>query len=180
MAFKAILGTLLLSCTMLPGSDLAAAGPPNPLDGLVEVGRGEMRWFGMELYDARLLSRSGQIEPVTTGPVALEITYRRSIPRERLVRTTEREWRRLRGELDLDTATAQGWLGKLGTIWPDVAPGDRIAARVESGGPTRFYGNDELLGIVDDPGFGPAFLGIWLHPETRASELRAGLLGARR
>lgn len=181
MAFKAILGALLLSCTTLPVSDLALAGnDAHPLDDLVEVGRGELSWFGMEVYDARLLNRSGYFEPAATGPVALEITYRRGIARERLIRTTEREWWRLRSELDLDTTQARGWIAELEAIWPDVAPGDRIAARVESGGPTRFYGNDDLLGMVADPGFGPAFLGIWLHPATRASELRDGLLGVRR
>jgi hypothetical protein len=59
-----------------------------------------------------------------------------------------------------------------------VTPGDQLIARYDPGGATRFYGNDGLLGVIDDPKFGPAFLGIWLHPQTRAAELRAALLGA--
>jgi hypothetical protein len=115
------------------------------------------------------------------GPIALEITYRRNISRERLVRTTEQEWRRLGRELGLAGAgQVESWLETLLGIWPDVAPGDRIIAFKESGGPTRFYGNDGLLGVVPDPEFGPAFLGIWLHPDTRAADLRAALIGARR
>jgi hypothetical protein len=146
---------------------------------LVEVGSGEMRWLGMEVYDARLLSGGERFSgDFSSGPVALEITYRRNIPSDRLVRTTEREWQRLRRELQLPEAPrVRQWLGEIATIWPDVTPGDRLIALVEPAGETRFYGNDGLLGVVNDPDFGPAFLGIWLHPATRAAELRAELLG---
>lgn len=150
------------------------------LDDLVEVGSGELRWFGMEVYAARLLNGGGRFEDLRgSGPLALEITYRRNIARERLVRTTEREWSRLARQLDLPgRERVATWLETLAAIWPDVAPGDRIAARVEPGGATRFYGNDALLGEIPDPEFGPAFLGIWLHPATRAADLRAELIGA--
>lgn len=167
----------LLVCTA--GGALAAAAP---LDDLVEVGRGDMRWFGIDLYQARLLSRDGRYQPADdAGPLALEITYRRNISRERLVSTTESEWRRLGPELGLEGGPRVArWLEALADIWPDVAPGDRILALQEPQGPTRFYGNDGLLGVVEDPAFGPAFLGIWLHPDTRADELRAALIGADR
>jgi hypothetical protein len=171
---------LALACP-LPGGSARAAGPASPLADLVEVGSGDMTWLGLDIYGARLLSDSGRYPDAADGPLALEITYRRTIPRERLVRTTGREWQRLARQLGLGDATQTGaWLEQLARIWPDVSPGDRIIALREPAGPTRFYGNDGLLGVVADPEFGPAFLGIWLHPDTRAGELRAGLLGARR
>ena len=172
-----------LTLALLLWSGPGSASPVAPLEDLVLVGSGEMRWLGMDIYEARLLSGTGQHDSATiAGPMALEITYRRNISRERLVSTTEREWRRLGRELGLEgqaRAQVQGWLGELGRIWPDVTPGDRIIAFVEPGGTTRFYGNDGLLGEVADPAFGPAFLGIWLHPGTRAADLRAELLGGR-
>ena len=170
---------LTLALALLFWSAPGSASPSAQLDELRLVGSGEMRWLGMDIYAARLLNSAGRYDGGTiTGPMALEITYRRNISRERLVSTTEREWRRLGRELGLaGRPHVQGWLRELGTIWPDVAPGDRIIALVEPGGQTRFYGNAGLLGAVADPEFGPAFLGIWLHPETRAAELRAGLLG---
>lgn len=171
---------VLLACGLFACTAIAATALARPLEDLVEVGRGDMRWFGIDLYEARLLNRDGRYQPGSNaGPLALEITYRRSISRERLVSTTEREWRRLAGELGLpNDSRVAAWLEALAGIWPDVAPGDRILALQEAGGPTRFYGNDGLLGLIEDPAFGPAFLGIWLHPETRASDLRAALIGA--
>lgn len=169
-----------LACGLLACTAAGASASTAPLDDLVEVGRGHMRWFGIDLYEARLLNRHGRYLPADDmGPLALEITYRRNVSRERLVSTTEREWRRLGVELGLrgDPRVA-GWLEKLAEIWPDVSPGDRILALQEPLGATRFYGNDGLLGIIEDPAFGPAFLGIWLHPDTRASELRTVLIGA--
>ena len=181
MGIKATFGALVVAFGLGSATAPALAVPAAPLDDLVEVGSGELRWFGLEVYEARLLTDGGQYDGmVAPGPLALEITYRRNISREQLVRTTEREWDRLARELGLDSRSpVSGWLAELGAIWPDVAPGDRIVAFVEPAGPTRFYGNDGLLGTVDDPRFGPAFLGIWLHPDTRDADLRARLIGAR-
>jgi len=178
---KAIFATLVMALGLLlsaPGGSNTAQAAVT-LDELVEVGSGEMRWFGMEIYDARLLNGSGRFAGVgIDGPVALEITYRRSIPRDRLVKTTEREWNRLERELGLPgRSTVRGWLAQLGDIWPDVGPGDRIIAISQPDGATRFYGNTGPLGTIDDPAFGAAFLGIWLHPNTRATDLRAALIG---
>lgn len=166
----------LLLLVLAPSVGLASSSPH---EGLVEIGSGELRWLGMEVYEARLLNGGGPLQGLEfTGPVALEITYRRNISRDRLVRTTEREWSRLGRQLGLPSrARVDGWLKELAGIWPDVTPGDRIIARVEAGGATRFYGNDGLLGVVSDPEFGPAFLGIWLHPGTRDTGLRNALLG---
>jgi hypothetical protein len=175
---KLLVITLFLA--LLLGTGAAGASISTVPANLVEVGSGELRWLGMEVYEARLLSGGERFSgDFAAGPVALEITYRRNIPSERLVRTTEREWQRLRQELQLPEAPrVRQWLGEIAAIWPDVTPGDRLIALVDPAGETRFYGNDGLLGVVSDPEFGPAFLGIWLHPATRAAELRAELLGS--
>ena len=60
---------------------------------------------------------------------------------------------------------------------PTVEPGERIVTVLGEDGATRFYGSRGYLGTIEDPGFGPALLGIWLHPETRVADLRADLIG---
>ena len=181
MVIASRLGACLCALLLCLGPAHAGHGT-GPLDDLAEIGRGELRWFGMEVYSARLLNGGERFEGLeATGPVALEITYRRNISRERLVQSTEREWRRLHRGLGLpERSRVEGWLNEVAAIWPDVEPGDRITARVEPGGPTHFYGNDGPLGQIDDPAFGPAFLGIWLHPDTRDSGLRSALMGEER
>lgn len=170
---------LLLAGTFCGAPAHALAAQAGPLDALVEVGSGELTWFGLAVYQARLLSGQPDFQGVGgSGPVALELTYQRKISSERLVDTTAKEWRRLGNELELPgEERLQQWLDAVAAMWPDVTPGDRIIARVEPGGATRFFGNDGPLGVVDDPDFGPAFLGIWLHPKSRDASLRAALLG---
>ncbi|MEJ2513978.1 MAG: chalcone isomerase family protein [Gammaproteobacteria bacterium] len=160
-------------------SSAVADEPPAPVAGLVEVGRGELNWFGLGVYDAHLYTTSGRFEGLQSGRIALEIRYERDISSEQLVETTRKEWRRLAGSLQLnDPARKETWLEAVGAIWPDVSDGDRIITVVEPDGPTRFFGNAGALGVIDDPEFGPALLGIWLHPETRVADLRAELIGS--
>src|SRR6056297_25054 len=173
---------LLALATPCSAESAAQASPASPLDMLSEVGSGELTWFGLEVYEARLFNGGGPFAGVESGgPVAVQITYRRNISREKLVETTREEWRRLEDELGLPAAErVNAWLAEIDAMWPDVTPGDKITALVEPNGQTQFFGNDGLLGTVPDPAFGPAFLGIWLHPETKADGLRAQLLGEAR
>lgn len=177
----AALGACCLLALAAPWTATLADGaaPSPPLDALSEVGSGELSWFGLEVYEARLFNAGGAFTGLQAdGPVALQITYRRKISRDKLVETTRKEWRRLGSELGLPRAErVEGWLAEINGIWPDVTPGDQLIALVEPGGPTRFFGNEGLLGTLSDPAFGPAFLGIWLHPETRDAQLRARLMG---
>ena len=182
MSARAPWAVLIACLATVTGAQPSAASSSLPLEGLVEVGSGEMRWFGMEIYDARLLNSGEPFDGVEgAAPLALEITYRRNISSDRLVRSTEREWQRLSGELALpEQARVKSWLAEMSEIWPDVVPGDVIIALVAVNGETHFHGSQGFLGTISDPEFGPAFLGIWLHPDTRAADLRAQLLGESR
>lgn len=148
-------------------------------DGLVLDGRGTLSWLGLRIYDATLWTESGDFDNRDFNQrIALRIEYHRSIPSRRLVATTRAEWERLAGQTDIpDLARADAWLTEAAAIWPDVEPGDFIITVVEPGGESRFFGTDGLLGVIDDPAFGPAFLSIWLHPETSRPELRTALIG---
>lgn len=142
-------------------------------------GRGTLSWLGLKIYEAALWSESGDFPAVGFDQrIAFRIDYHRSIPAQRLVSATRKEWRRLDGQDGIpDLSNADSWLSQVGSMWPDVEPGDYILTVVEPGGPSRFYGRDGLLGVVQDPAFGPAFLSIWLHPGTSRPELRAALTG---
>jgi hypothetical protein len=142
---------------------------------LQPVGAGEMRFFGFHLYDISLWTETGRFEGFRDGQtVALHIHYRKPISRDRLVATTRSEWDRLGRP---GGARHQQWLATVEDIWPDVAPGDVITTVVSPDGSTRFYSRRGLLGEIRDSGFGPAFLAIWLDPDTRARDVRASLLG---
>lgn len=165
---------LLLAGTIASASTLPAPvveqGYP-----LRKVGGGELRWMGFSIYDASLWTSSGRFQGFVPGEtVALSLWYQRAFKREQLLSITETAWRRL-GELD--AATRDRWLAELGRAWNDVEPGHNVTTVVVPGGPTRFYDQRGRFAEVRDPAFGPAFLAIWLHPESVVRDLRERLLG---
>jgi hypothetical protein len=150
-----------------------------PTEGLALNGRGSLSWFGIKIYDATLWSERGNVGTYALSQrVALRIDYHRSIPVGRLVETTRKEWRRLAGSPEVPAQSqTEAWLAQVESIWRDVQQGDFILSVVEPGGATSFHGPEGLLGVLDDPRFGPAFLSIWLHPDTSRPDLRAALMG---
>ena len=176
---RSTLCALLVAASFALSPPSAMAAGDEPLAGLTEVGRGELTWFGFSVYDAHLYTASGTFTGFDEPPIALEIRYEREVESRQLVETTRKEWRRLAGPLGLrDAARTERWLADVGRIWPDVEPGERIVTILGADGVTRFYGTQGYLGRVEDPDFGPALLGIWLHPDTRVEDLRADLIGA--
>ncbi|MCG6971169.1 MAG: chalcone isomerase family protein [Gammaproteobacteria bacterium] len=166
--------------------------------GLSKVGEGHMKWFGFSLYRASLWTQNGvylgmpeqQVpdqgvsngNPVVNGivnqpdslPIALHIVYQKNISRETLIDTTVKEWRRLK---IADQPQQLRWAQQLRGIWPDVKPGDSITTVMDDNHHTIFLVNGRDAGKVTDVQFGPALLAIWLHPETRAADLRVRLIG---
>jgi hypothetical protein len=150
--------------------------PPPGLDAeLKEVGRGRLSWFGFRIYEASLWSPDGRWTGFDPGrPVALSLAYERGFSRAELIKITAGELARL-GLAD-QRARAR-WSATLGTLWRDVGPGDTVTALVVPGRATRFYDGARLLGTIDDPAFGPAYLSIWLDPRSAVRDLRTQLLG---
>lgn len=139
------------------------------------VGSGELRWLGFPIYDASLWTSSGRYSGFGgEETVALSLWYQRSFKRDELVRITETAWRKLG---HTDPVLRDRWLAQLRQAWSDVEPGQNVTTVVTPGGPTRFYDQRGRFGQVDDPGFGPAFLAIWLDPRSVVSDLRLRLLG---
>lgn len=145
------------------------------LNSLTVVGKGELSWLGFSIYHASLLTPDGKFQNLNqTSPIALAITYQRDIDASDLAEKTVEEWERL-GIFKGDERLL--WGKRLANIWPDVKPQDNITTLVTPDNKTRFYHNDRLLVVLDEPGFGKALLSIWLDPETSEPELREQLIG---
>jgi hypothetical protein len=169
---------LLLACLLFvapvawAASGLPAAVPERTQ--LKMVGGGQLSWFGFDIYDASLWTGSGRYEGFGPGQtVALSLWYQRSFTLDELLGITEKAWTRL----GRDTSWRQSRLASLRTLWSDVSAGQNMTTVVEAGGATRFYDEQRLVGRIEDPEFGPAFLAIWLDPRSIVRDLRVQLLG---
>jgi hypothetical protein len=180
---RSLVAAMLLAAGL--AAHATASGPSSAaLAGLnvAPVGSGVLSWFGIDVYEAFLFTESGRFDGQGVDQtVALELRYRRNIPASRLVDRTRKEWNRLDGKAELpEAAVRESWLKQVGSFWPDIKSGDLIVTVVSPGGPARFYTAGEFIGEVRDPAFGPAFLGIWLHPDSSRPDLRDQLVGAAR
>jgi len=162
-----------LATGVLPGWARAALPPalPQALPGVSwqRWGQAVLRRFGFKVYEATLWA--GSNDPLQL-PYALELHYAIDIPGERLASVSINEMRRL------DRGSAQQhalWSARLKTLFPDVRAGERIIGMHLPDG-ARFYHQNRLLGVVEDPEFAKAFFAIWLDPASDAPEVRAALL----
>ena len=172
--------TLVLAATaaLLPGQVQASALPAAVLEanyGLQRVGAGDLSWLGRPIYQASLWTPAGAFHGFEPGePVALSLSYQREFSRDELLRITSTAWRLLGS---VPPQQRDRWLESLRVFWSDVAPGDNVTTVVVAGAATRFYGHRGLMGQIDDPAFGPAFLAIWLDARSVVGDLRVQLLG---
>lgn len=175
-----LLGAVLLAGALLQCVPAAHAALPSTVEradfGLREVGRGELRWLGFGIYEASLWTPDGRYAGFGE-PVALSLWYQRKFSRDELLKITTGEWQRL--GLGAPGARTR-WEQDLRRIWRDVARGDNLTAVMIPGRETRFYDAGGLLGRVEDPSFGPAFLSIWLDSRSAVGDLRVQLLGTGR
>jgi hypothetical protein len=170
--------TLMVACLLLaamlaqamPGALRGGgSGGGAPLEAWQEWGSGEMRWFGLALYDATLYVAGTDVE---RAPLALHLRYRRDISRERLVQASIAEMRRL----GADSAQLKRWEAELNRVFPDVASGDSITGMRLPGKGVRFFHQDAACGDIADPDFGHWFFAIWLDPKSHSPALRSRLL----
>ena len=179
ISYLTLLAILMIAPAKLVHADFnVSMSDNNDLDSfptLIAVGRGELTWFGISIYEASLWTTTGEFQNLTdTLPVAFTITYERNITSSALAKRTVKEWEHLN---ILDKETRTNWGNELKTIWPDVKPGDSITTLVTALKTTRFYHNNKLLTVLEDPSFGTALLSIWLDANTSEPDLRAKLIG---
>ncbi|MDG1506310.1 MAG: chalcone isomerase family protein [Luminiphilus sp.] len=135
------------------------------------VGRSELKVAFFKVFDSALYTMSGE----WTNPkhsFRFLLTYRRNISGRFLANQTAKEW----DHLGLSDARRTAWEAQVLEMWPDVSKGDKIAFDVDERGISRFYYNGTWVGAIEDPDFAPAFIAIWLSPETSRPAHRDGLL----
>ncbi len=171
---SALAATLLL----LAGAAWGSRELPAPVQGAAPemriLGAGEMRWFGLQLYDATLWVSGGRWEP--QRPYALDIRYALDIPRSRLVESSVSEMRRLGYG---DEAALERWGAAMARVFPEVRKGDRLIGVHLPGRGASFFTGENYLGTVAEDAFAEAFFAIWLDARTREPRLREALLGTR-
>lgn len=167
--------TLLLSSLALLCQP-AHAGWRDLLPDAQRVGGGELRVFGLPIYDAELWAAAPAAAVARRAPFALQLSYRRAISRDALVSASLKEIRRL-AEREPDPAQIRRWTQEMQQAFVDVRAGDRITGVFLPGEGARFYVGERLRHAVADPAFAEAFFAIWLDARTRNPELRGQLLG---
>ena len=125
----------------------------------------QLTWWGFKIYIAEVWTPKSQ-KPDLSEPIILHINYQKNIKAEKLISTTQDEWKRL----GLINAKSPEWIKQLSKIWPDIKSGDTITT-YSDGQATYFYQGKKLLGSVNDESFAKPFLLIWLHEKSKTSEL---------
>jgi len=144
------------------------------LGGVLPTPLVRLHFWGFEVYDARLWTRSGfDGARYAQHPFALELQYLRRLAGSAIASRSLDEMRRL---ADIDEARAQRWLQAMRALFPDVQRGDRLTGVHRPGLGARFWHNGQARGEVAEPEFSTLFFGIWLDPRTVKPSLRQGLL----
>jgi hypothetical protein len=163
------------------GTALATPAPAEvtaTIAGARLVGSGVLRYFGFEVYEARLWADAAFVSPrYAEQPFALELRYARALEGRAIALRSIEEMRRAG---PLAEAEQRSWMAALQAAFPDVRAGDRLTGTHDPRGVTRFFHNGRPTATITDPAFAPRFFGIWLASTTSAPELRERLLGSGR
>jgi len=175
----------VLACALAAGvaaaasaGHLSVAAPPLPAavaalaPDLRPQGGGEMKFFGLSIYDGWYWSRAHAWTP--GGAYALDLHYHRNLEGASIA---ERSVAEIEGIGVGNSAQRQRWGEAMRRMFPNVRKGDRITGVSLPPGIARFYFNGQPIGEIDDPEFTRAFFGIWFDPRTSRPEFRAQLLG---
>lgn len=137
-------------------------------------GEGQLRFWGLEVYTARLWTADG-FDPTQHArhPLALELQYAHAFSARDIAQRSLLEMKR---QTHIEKALEADWTDKLSAILPDVKPGDRLRGWHRPTQGALFQSGPRVLGRVDDPVFSALFFGIWLSPATSEPGLRTALL----
>lgn len=141
-------------------------------------GQGQMRFFGMLIYDIRLWTRD-KLEAHNlknqwdSQPIALELEYARNLSGSEIAKRSLAEMRR---QAEISDAQAKNWLAEMEAAFPDVKSGDRISGIHTPANGTEFYVNGRLRRRIAGADFSRLFFGIWLAPQSSEPGLRSKLL----
>jgi hypothetical protein len=138
-------------------------------------GEGTLRWFGLKIYDARLLTPPEfDRQKIFDQPFVLELTYARKLYGNAIA---DRSLEEMKKQGIGTAAQHERWLAVMKKTFPDVGANDRLRGEHRPGVGARFYFNGQFIYAIDDPEFSRAFFSIWLSPNTSEPSLRSALLG---
>lgn len=168
MTVKKLVSAVIIVAAMA-GAAFANTGP------MQLHGEGNLRWFGMKIYEARLFAPQ-RFAPQQSfdSAFALELTYARSFVGSKIAQVSIDEIKRLGIGNDVQH---QQWLSQMKALFPDVKAGDRLRGIHHPGQGAEFLYNGRSIGMINDAEFSKAFFSIWLDPKTAEPGLRRALLG---
>jgi hypothetical protein len=136
------------------------------------LGQGELRFVFWKIYDIALYGSDAAWRD--DAPYALAVLYARSFTGAEVADEGVKQMRHLGYQ---DARQLDRWREDMLMGFPEVHPGDQVAAVFSPPDDTRFYVNGRLTADIHDLAFSHAFFGIWLDPQTDAPGLRRALLG---
>lgn len=158
-----------------PGGPLPPPFVAQAVAGAALAGEGQLRFFGLRIYDARLwVEPRFEAEAFDAHPLALELSYHRAFSGAAIAQRSVEEIRRQR---PLEAGQAGRWQAELARLIPDVQPGDRLTGLYQPGQGLRLWRGSQALGAIEDAELARLFVGIWLSPRTSEPGLRSALLG---
>ena len=174
-------GALALAATSPLAASAAAPIPSTPpevraVNPLMQlVGAGQLRFFGLLVYEARLWAIPGfKADAYDSQSFALELEYARKLDGPSIAERSIAEMRRIGPFSD---EQAKQWLALMMQAFPSVVAKDRLVGEHDGKGRVRFLHNGKVTAELNDREYARLFFGIWLHPQTSAPALRRSLLG---
>jgi hypothetical protein len=133
-----------------------------------------MRFFGLNIYDARLWTESDfRADQYARHALALELNYLRDLSGQAIAERSLKEMRRA-GNITPEQAPV--WLKAMQEAFPDVKAGDRITGAHDPKKGATFWFNGQVRATIADSDFSRLFFGIWLATTTSEPSLREQLL----
>lgn len=165
---------VIIFCVFLSSAANAKEFIKNYVPDAMKSGTDRYTYMIFDVYDATLYAPQGKW--THNQPYALSLEYLRTLKGEKIA---ERSTQEMRDQGLSDEIKLAGWFSQMKEIFPDVRKGTVLTGVYIPEKETRFYKNDQPIGIVKDPEFGRWFFGIWLAENTTAPELRQNLIGKR-
>ncbi|WP_169512570.1 chalcone isomerase family protein [Bordetella avium] len=137
-------------------------------------GQGQLRIWGLRIYDARLwVGPQFDAADIAAQPLALVLTYHRAFKGADIARRSIEEIER---QGSLPAEQVQRWSTALTALFPDVQAGERLTGLYQPGQGMMLWRGDEFLGMSEDAELARRFFDIWLSPRTSEPGLRSALL----
>lgn len=156
----------------------SAVAPPEVLEalpGAQRIGSGQLRFFGLLVYEARLWGLADfKAARYATQPFALELDYARKLDGPAIAERSIAEMQRIG---TFTEAQHRQWLALMMQAFPSVVAQDRLVGTHDGKGGVRFFHNGRLTAELVDRRYAQLFFGIWLAEQSSAPALRQALIG---